>query len=71
MEKMIEYSEPWPTGPRVEDWVEVTIRMTEESAVKLQRWSELKRNPANVYPDDESALDDFKVIHWATPVVKG
>lgn len=54
MTKWVEWYEPWY------DNLDVIVRSPVEDVIKHQRSREIR------YKDDQTALDDFLVIHWAT-----
>lgn len=55
---MIVYVEPDEDGPH-----EVIVRVTEEEAIR--RAKAYAAQKGHVYPNDQEALTDFMVIHWA------
>ena len=67
-------SEQKPT-PMVE-WVEpfsptnepVYCRVTENTAIEMQRAAGLTANSHYTYPSDAAALEDFIINHWACKV---
>lgn len=53
-EKILCYDEPHFSGGNCH------VTLTKKQAIKV-----MKTNHPDRYPDDEAALDDFIVIHWA------
>ena len=58
--RWVEWIEPF--GPDSEP---VYCRVPETTAIACQKASALQSQKKFVYPDDETALDDFMVVHYA------
>jgi hypothetical protein len=58
--KMIEWVEP--IGPNSEP---VYCRISEKTAVAVQRSAALQSPKKYIYPTDDAAIEDFLVVHWA------
>lgn len=59
---MIVYEEPDENGQNI------TIRITEEQAIKLTKEAAFKND--HIYKNDEEALADFMTVNWAWEVKK-
>lgn len=62
-EDMVEWAEPGTEGREID-----LIRITKSAATEQQKQSAFLSG--YVYDNDEDALNDFIVVHWAT-IVKG
>jgi len=58
--RWVEWIEPF--GPDNEP---VYCRVPETTAVATQKKSAAMSSSKFIYPNDETALDDFMVVHWA------
>ena len=53
----------FPTDDNEDGFEEVTISVSE--AIQIQKATAAQVRPGFVYEDDETALQDYIVIHWA------
>ena len=60
--EMVEWIEPWPPD------VTVTLRMSYEDTAKSQHFRAKK--DGHFYDNDQQAVEDFMVVHWAWAVIE-
>ena len=68
--KYVQYNEPREGRDTQGNEVtcDVTLRVTVEHAVAMQRHQCYKARGVDIYKSDEDALNDFVVVNWATLV---